>query len=286
MKVFKGLNDRGDAIMVTSVLMISILLSVGSNYLIQYGDRIGREDDMEHVTDVEDSMLRIRTSMNSLITTRDTNTMILNRVTMGTPGNPYLTVARSSGILTHSPDPTTFHMDLIVRGTTDYILNSINGAITFESNNYYFHDQKYHFTAGGVVREQLGTDVMSSYPDITVSESGSRYNMQLFLYGMAGEQWKISGIETVPLKIRMAGYSDIERNIGPTEQLVIKVNGIGEVAWYNYLKGYLTEKGLVEGSDFDFVTPADWGDPGQYLTIELPGIESLFARIGDMEVDK
>lgn len=287
MKKHGDIDDNGDAIMVTAVILFSLLLSAGSSYLVQYGEIVGKEEDMEHASDVEEAMLRIRTSMNSLITSRDTNTMILNRVTLGTPGNPYLTVARSSGVMTNTPDPSTFYLELVVKsGGTETVLNSVNGALTCQSNNYYFHDQTHHFTGGGIVLEQHGSEVMSSSPDITVSRTGSGYSLQLYLYGMAGEYWKISGIESLPLKVSMAGYSDIDREIDPTDTFALRVNGLGEKAWNDYMQGYLTERGMAEGTDFILNPPTDWDDPSQELEIEFPGIESVFARIGDMEVEQ
>lgn len=288
MKRYGDMNERGDAIMVTSVILLSIFLSVGSNYLLEYGEIVGKETDMEHVTDLEESFLRMRMSMNSLISSRDTDTMIINRVTLGTPGNPYLTVARSSGVLTNTPDPGSFHLEMVVKSATgsEEILNSLSGAIYCESNNYYFHDQTYYFTAGGIVLDQYGSEVMSSHPDITLSTTDRGYSLQCYLYGVVGKYWKISGIESLPLKVSMAGYSDIERDIDPDDTLTLRINGIGEKAWHDHMDDHLTERGLTEGSDFVLHPPADWDDPTQKLEIDLLGIDTLFARIGEMEVEQ
>ena len=103
-------DDRGDAVMVTAVLLLSIFLSVGSNYLLEYGKILGKEKDMEHSTDVEESLLRTRASMSVLLDSEDLNTVIIDRYTLGTFGNPYLTVARSSCTLTIDPDPSFFQI--------------------------------------------------------------------------------------------------------------------------------------------------------------------------------
>ncbi|MEA3557973.1 MAG: hypothetical protein U9R75_01840, partial [Candidatus Thermoplasmatota archaeon] len=256
---------------------------------LDYGEVIGKESDMEHMADVEESMLRMRSSMSSLIKSKDTNTVIMNRITLGTTGNPYLTVARSSGVLTHNSHPSSFHLELVVVESdgAERILNAINGEMAYISNNYYFHDQTYYFTAGGVVLGQYGSEVMSSYPDITVVPTDTGYSIQLYLYGMASDYFKISGIDSLALKIKMAGYSEIEEDLDAGDVLSIRVNGVGEEAWHDYLKGYLTEIGLVEGEglDFQISAPTDWDDPAQELEIDLTGIEAVYAVMGDMEVN-
>jgi len=55
MKGMRITDDRGDAVMVTAVLLLSIFLSVGSNYLLEHGDNVGKEEDMFHAAYVEDS---------------------------------------------------------------------------------------------------------------------------------------------------------------------------------------------------------------------------------------
>jgi len=97
MKGMRITDDRGDAVMVTAVLLLSIFLSVGSNYLLEHGDNVGKEEDMVHAAYVEDSFLNTRSSMSSLLKAADTKTVIIERFTLGTSGNPYLGVARSSG---------------------------------------------------------------------------------------------------------------------------------------------------------------------------------------------
>ena len=185
MKKGKIGDDRGDAVMVTSVLLLSIFLSVGSSYLLDHGKVVGKESDMAHATDIEESFLRTRASMRSLLKSRDTNTFIYDRYTLGTPGNPYLTVARSSGTLYADPDPDAFQLQVVlIDGASENILNTVNGVMVYESNNYYFHDQVYYFTAGGVVLEQYGSQVMSATPDIDLQSTMSGYQIQFFLYGI------------------------------------------------------------------------------------------------------
>ncbi|MFW3145808.1 MAG: hypothetical protein ACMUIE_03235 [Thermoplasmatota archaeon] len=285
MRKIGSMDNRGDAVMVTSVLILSIALSVGSSYLLDYGEIVGKEDDMTHLADVQESLLRIRASMNSLLVAGDTDTLIINRMTLGTNGNPYLTVARSSGTLTQNSNPNHFYMELVLEsGGSEMVLDSLSGAITYESNNYYFHDQTYYFTAGGVILEQYGSYVMSSYPDISISPTPSGYSMELNLFGLTGEYWKISGIESMPLTIRMAGRSSVQEDLIAGDVLSIRVNGIGEQAWYDYFRGFLTEKGFSEGSDFTVDPPADWTDPNDKLEVDLTMITQMASRFGEMEV--
>lgn len=279
------MDDNGDSIMVTAVLLMSLFLSAGSNLLISYGEDLGKDLDREHMTDVEESMLRLRTSTKSLLKAEDTDTVMVNRFTLGTTGNPYMTVARSSGTLMHTTDPSDFNLEIVVQdGGTEEVLNSVNGALRFESNNYYYHDQDMTFTSGGIIKEQHGFESMSSYPDISLMRTSTGYSLDMFLFGMAGEYWKISGIDSMILSVSMVGYSEIEREMDIGEVFSIRINGYGERSWYEMFNNTLNDFELVSGADYNINTPADWSDPAQELEIELLTLESLYARVCEMEV--
>lgn len=279
------MDENGDSIMVTAVLLMALFLSVGSNLLVSYGENLGNDDDREHMTDVEESMLRLRTSMKSLLKSEDTDTIMVNRFTLGTPGSPYLGVARSSGTLSHTTDPSDFQMKVVVESAgSETILNTVNGAMVFESNNYYYHDQELSFISGGIVKDQEGFETMSSYPDISLLRTATGYSMDMFLFGMTGGFWKVTGIDSMILSVSMIGYSEIDRVIGAGELLSIRINGIGESSFNEMFENIFGAFNLVSGVDYQINVPVDWDDPAQELEIELLSLESLSARICEMEV--
>lgn len=279
-------DDRGDAVMVTAVILLSLFLSTGSSYLLDHGEIVGKEEDMAHAADIEESFLRTRASMTSLLRAEDTRTVIIDRYTLGTPGNPYLTVARSSGSLSADPKPTFFQFQIILEdGINEIVLNSINGGMIFESNNYYFHDQSYCFTGGGIVLKQYGSEVMSAPPSIRLQETPTGLQMEMFLYGIASPYWKITGIESMPVSIRLAGSSEITHTIIAGQTISLRMNGIGERAWYDHMRAFLLEEGLTEGVDFTASAPADWDDPTDEVEIDIQAVTDLYARIGELEVE-
>ncbi len=285
MRKLLKMDNNGDAVMVTAVLLMSLFLSAGSQLLISYGEDLGKDNDREHMTDVEESMLRLRTSMKSLLKAEDTDTLMVNRFTLGTMGNPYLAVARSSGTLTHTNDPSDFHMEVVIEdGGSEDVLNTVSGALIFESNNYYYHDQDLTIISGGVIKEQHGFETMSSYPDLSISHTISGYSLDMFLFGMAGDYWKVSGIESLILSVSMIGYSQIDRIMGPGEVLSVRINGMGERSWYEMMEGTFQTFGLISGVDYQINVPVDWDDAGQELEVEFLTLESLSARICEMEV--
>ena len=108
-------NDRGDAVIVTTVLLMSIALSFGGSMLMDYGEVVGKEDEMTHVASIQDSFIRLRTSMYSLLEGEDTSATIINRITLGTYGNPYLAVSRASGTLTIDPTNDRFSVSIVFK---------------------------------------------------------------------------------------------------------------------------------------------------------------------------
>ena len=211
--------------------------------------------------------------------------MIIDRYTLGTFGNPYLTVARSSGTLTIDPDPSFFQMQIVLEsGGAETVLNTVNGGIYFESNNYYFLDQDYSFTAGGIILEQYGTQVMSAFPSMLIQDTPDGMELQMFLYGITSEFFRISGIESVPVSIRLAGTSVIEETIAAPDILSLRINGAGEKAWYDHIVDLLASSGMVQGVDFTATQPADWDDPSDEVEVSILALNSIYASIGEMEV--
>jgi len=282
----KRVSDRnGDAVMVTTVLMLSIILSVGGKLVLDYGEIVGKEQDMLHASDVSDSMLSMRASMSTLLEAGDTDTSILNRITLGTYGNPYLGVARSSGRLVYSPAPEDFLLSVFLEeGGSETLLNSVSGSLVFESNNFYYIDQVITFQSGGLVLDEYGRCVMSEPALFEVVRTSSGWGVDLELFTLTGEHWSTSGIDSTPLTIGLDGYSEISRDLSAGQVVSMRFNGPGEKAWEYGIRSLLTGNGLIENVDFSVTRPSDWSSSSEYLEIDLTGMKTVHLLTGEMEV--
>ena len=275
-------DRKGDAVMVTSVLVLSILLSLGGKLLLDQGEVQGKEDDMLHVADVESSMLRARSSMMILQENQDHSMVITNRVTLGTYGSPYLGVARSSGKLSYDPSSDEYHMDIYLEeGGTRTLLNSINGQLKFESNNFYYHDQNIIFQSGGIVREEYGSYSIAWSPSIEIIKGSSTWSIYGNIYGMTGGEWSVTGIESISMTIRMAGSSDASHVLSAGQTIVMVYDGYTNSAWEQWWRATAQLNGLTVGTDIDLTWPTGVTGP---LEIELITLDSFNLNIGDMEV--
>lgn len=279
------LDDKGDAVMVSAVLLLSIAVSFGGSMMLNYAEIEGKESDMEHASGVEDSFLRLRTSMTMLLDEHDTKTTIVNRLTLGTYGNPYMTVARSSGEMTMTSSPELFQMSVALRsGGTDTVLNTINGGISYHVNNFYFHDQTYNSVGGGLIREEYGQRVMSSAPPIFIIRAESTWGLELTAFGMTGDHWSVSGIDTVLMSVSMESDSDIYRELGVGESIIIMINGYGEDAWADFFGNFFEDNRFTENVDYRIVEAVDLASPVQSLTVELLTANFFQGYMGEMEV--
>ncbi|MCK5773412.1 MAG: hypothetical protein KAH57_06450 [Thermoplasmata archaeon] len=280
-------NDRGDAVIVTTVLLMSIALSFGGSMLMDYGEVVGKDDEMTHVASIQDSLIRLRTSMYSLLESEDTSATIITRVSLGTYGNPYLAVSRASGTLTIDPTNEHFSVSILLRDTisgTETELNSVKGCISYETSNYYFHDQQYRFQGGAIILNEYQGTTMTSYPGLSLSSFEGDWGIDMELYGLTSSGQVISGFESIPLLVTMDGYSSINHDMDANEEILIRINGDGEEAWSLFYRTKMVEAGLTEGVDYDITDPLDWNDPDQYVEIELKTLTSFGAQIGEMEV--
>lgn len=279
-------DQNGDAVMIAAVLLLSLGVALGGRLLIGYGEIQGKEDDMAHMADLEDSMMRMRGSMYTLLESGDTQTTIVNRATLGTYGNPYTTVARSSGKISMDPRPDSFSMRLILRsGGTDTMIDSISGSLTYQGDNYYYVDQEYSFHGGGILLTSYGSDTVSSPPSINIDKGiGNEYSVHIRAYGITGGVRSVTGFESIQLESSMQTYSSDQISIPGGSSLVVSINCRGEQAWKNYFSSYLKGQELVEGTDFNINDPVDWTDPDEYLELEILTLNSLDYRFGNMEV--
>jgi hypothetical protein len=278
------LSNKGDAVMVTAVLLLSLAVSVGGRLLISYGEAQGKEMDMAHVDDVQDSMMGMRGSMYTLLDAGDTRTHIVNRVTLGTFGNPYLAVARSSGTLSVEPTPSQFSMALMVGPSgLETILDSISGAIVYTGDLYYFEDQDYHFEGGAVIIDEGGSMAMASPPSFELRQTPTGFGLIVSLYGMGGNEVSISGIESVIVKVRMETYTTHSIDLAG-QSVRIRINSFAEKVWKDHFSEIFATAGLVPGVDYTFTDPVDWNDPYQYLDVEFKGMDFIHSRMGVMGV--
>jgi hypothetical protein len=278
------MSDKGDAVMVTAVLLLTLALSVGGRLLISYGEAQGKEMDMAHVDDVQDSMVGIRGSMYTLLDAGDMNTRIVNRVTLGTFGNPYLATAMSSGTLSIEPSASYFSLEVLVGPSgAESPLDSVSGAMVYSSDLYYFNDQDLVFEGGGVIVDEGGMMAMSSPPSFEFRETQTGHGIVMSFYGIGGLRSSISGTETIMVEVVMESYSF--HNIDLEGQSVrVRINGASEQVWKGHFSEVLLSAGLASGVDYEFVDPSDWQDPDQYMEVEFRGMESLQSRMGVMGV--
>ena len=276
------MNDqRGDAVIITAVILLSLAAAVGGRLLLDYGESIGKEDDMIHISDVEDSFIRLRGSMYSLLDSEDTRSTIVSRVTLGTSGNPYLTVARSSGKLSYDVGTDNFDIAFYRNvGGVEVLIDSASGSITYESNNYYFDDQSLIYSGGGIVVDEYGFKAMSAPPSIKMERGFDSYGISMNIYGMSGYSWSISGIDAIPLSITMNAFSQTALNMGGGETIIVRISGEVRNAWSAYLRAYLSSLGLTEGAADDFLITS-YGD---HQDIELKTMSFFVCNVGVMEV--
>jgi hypothetical protein len=244
-------DEKGDAVLITVILLLSIALTLGGNLLLAYGDSLGKEDDMLHMTDVEGSFMRMRGSMFTLLEERDTNSIVIQRFTLGTDGNSYLGIARSSGTL--NMEPGTFEISVGVRsgGILDKI-NSVSGQIKFASNNYYFDDQIMSYQGGAVVVEEYDQKTLDNPPSFPIQRYSTGFGITFNLYGISGRSFEITGIETTTLEMNMLSQSSNYREIRAGDSIVVTVNSNAQDAWEDWFRSYLGENSLVEGAGNDF----------------------------------
>ena len=272
--------------MTTTVLILSILISVGGKLLIDYGDVVGKEEDMMHMSDVEGSLVKLRGSMLSLLEAEDTNTRIINRFTLGTPGNAYLAVARSSGVLRMDPCPAGFQISVHKEaGGSRSLIDSVSGSIVYTARNYYFNERVYLFEGGGILMEEYSFLAMSSTPSVMLREmEDGESALSLNLYGMTGNEWTMTGIDTIVMTVTMDSYAYTTMDLEDGEDIVIRTIGVGLQGWADYLRSFLGSHGFTEGSGFTVTEPADWSDTTLPLEVTITGLESLSLRTGIMEV--
>lgn len=275
-------DRRGDAVMVTSTLLLSLILSAGATMLLDYGEIKGKEEDMLHVTDVESSLLKARSGMEKLQENGDYEMVISSRITLGTYGSPYLGMARSSGKLSYDPSYNGFNMGIYIEsGGSRSLLNSVNGHLLFESNNYYYRDQDLVFQGGGVIRKEETSSTMAWSPSIDVSRDLTSWSLTGSIYGLTGTEWSITGIESVSLSTSLQGSSRVERNIDPGDSVIMVYNGENTQAWETWWGSFAGLNGLALGVDIDITRPAGPAGP---LEIELITLESIMIDIGEMEM--
>lgn len=278
------MSNKGDAVMVTAVLLLTLALSVGGRLLISYGEAQGKEMDMEHIDDVQDSMTGIRGSMYTLLDAGDMSTNIVNRVTLGTFGNPYLATAMSSGTLSVEPSASYFSLEVLV-GTpgAETTLDSISGAMVYRSDLYYSNDQDLDFEGGGLIVDEGGMMAMSSPPSFELRETPTGYGIMMSFYGMGGGRMSISGTESILVEVRMESYTihtiDLEG-----DSVRIRINSVAEGVWKDFFSEVLRIAGLASGVDYEFTDPVDWQDPDQYLEVEFRGMDFLHSKMGVMGV--
>ncbi|MDG6224507.1 MAG: hypothetical protein QCI82_03240 [Candidatus Thermoplasmatota archaeon] len=281
------LSDRGDAVMVTAVILLSLAVSVGGRLLISYGEAQGKEMDMEHISDVEDSLLNMRGSMYTLLDAKDSRTTVVNRLTLGTFGNPYLAVARSSGSLEVRPDRDRFFCSLYAGPTgSEILLDTVTGSIKYDSELFYFEDQDYYFEGGAIIIDESGYRTMSSFPSVELRETPTGWGIALSFYGLGSEPFSVSGIESISAEVSLQSYTSRTLTLSEaTDSIMLRINSFSEQSWKAYFDSFLGGKGLVNGVHYSFTDPVDWEDTTQFLEVRIDTMQYISYDMGVMGVN-
>ena len=221
------------------VLILALVVVASTLYLMYVVPAEGREDEIEHMNKVQDRFVSYKTSVDGLwlrslgdLSVSGTRGVSLSTsFDLGTGGGntqstglflsfmrPIGTAARMRVTDSQQVDRLTLYLD--GSDPADNFDNVQLGQLSYETDNYYWIQQRYEYSAGGIFLEQRGEGVsvkvapsLSIYPVNrgTLEDPRVGLKLNLCLVNPTGEKALIGG--TGPLRVETRLRENLDASI-------------------------------------------------------------------------
>lgn len=170
-------SREGLTSVITTVAIIAIVMGfiVGPYFLIIIPEQI-KENESEHLKDVEESFLKLRQAINSELDTGIPNSVLTTSVKLGTD-DENLFVKGGNGELRVNPSG----LYLCVHDYYDplSIYGRGSGNIIYKSKNLYHPNKNYIFENGGIIYSQQGATDLRIKPNFEINRNHVTRNVGL-----------------------------------------------------------------------------------------------------------
>jgi hypothetical protein len=180
MKSFQG--DEGLSEVIGFILLIGLLVVVLVLYQTYSVPVQGRDNEIDHMNDVKDTLVAYKISLDSLWLNEREGTMLSTTLDLGTRGGysrggmgdiALLTPLSSGGSVGINQRDETITVAGVRRSSGEpisYTTDSSPGALEYSSNNNYWIDQNYYYQMGGIFLEQDSGSSVRVMPPLSITK--------------------------------------------------------------------------------------------------------------------
>ena len=197
-------SNEGAAGIVVAILLIGLFLSVIAMVQMVYVPQWMKEKEAEHMDQVANQFLQLKSSVDTLSVSEQKYKMITNPITLGSREMPFFSSNRAYGTLDILPND----YEISIENSEKSVVLSL-GSIKYSSQNSYYISQSYTYENGALILSQTGRDLMSIKPGFFVTENNELV-LNLVKLSDARQKNTVSGYGTYSLQTRFLSCEKLD----------------------------------------------------------------------------
>ncbi len=263
MKKLYGNCEEGIASTVGTIFALMIFTALLSMFIVQVVPVQIKQNEAEHDMHVLSQFSQMRSMVDMMILTKDTNYTAYVPVKLGANGVAIVS-SPTYGQLSFFPTGPNETFRVGVEFTDVYgnhIYQNSSGSLQFIAPNRYYVPEAFSYENGAVMRYNFDSKnaLMVVKPNFQFVPTGTGVNVSFTLQKLFGPPVTVAGVETRSVGFSMEGISRMQYNAGGGD-VVIRVDSnysYGNLyinltqSWISAIQSMLNESGLVEGVDYD-----------------------------------
>jgi len=197
-------SNEGAAGIVVAMLLIGLFLSVIAMVQMVYVPQWMKEKEAEHMDQVANQFLQLKSSVDTLSASEQKYNMITNPITLGSKEMPFFSSSRAYGTLDISLNDCKISIE-----NSEKTIDLSLGSIKYSSQNAYYISQSYTYENGALILSQTGRDLMSIKPGFFVTENNELV-LNLVKLSDARQKNTVSGYGTYSLQTRFLSCEKLD----------------------------------------------------------------------------
>ncbi len=249
MKRIYNKKEEGIASTVGTIFALMIFTALLSMFVTQFVPVTMKSNEAQHDLYVLSQFSQLRSTMDILTLTKNTNYTAYVPIKLGADGIP-LFASPTYGQLSLYPSQISSNYLMSLKFSDEYgnnITRNASGSIQFISPNKYYIPEIFNYENGAVLRYnyQSKNAIFSIYPNMKISNVSGNLSIAVTLQSIFGNPNSVTGTETRALAISLQGEGDEKYELGGGN-LTITINddynfGHLDLNFTSYWISYITD---------------------------------------------
>jgi hypothetical protein len=263
-------DEEAVAASIGTMLAVLVVLALLTMVTTSWAPEWTKSKEADHMRTVESQMSNLKSMVDSLALSANTNAVVSSPLTLGSSGVPLFSSTATGTITLKSSSSEGFNTFNLTNSTGRFERVAY-GSIAYESHNTEFVDQEYYYECGAILITQGKESVVSIGPGTIIQNMSGVLEISLTMVSITSDGSTLSSDGTVGIQCRLVAEKITTTNTwSGLETIHIDITSPAYEAWKDYWTHIIPKCGVGSG-DYDVAVDT----VNEIVSVELRNVETV-----------